>query len=252
MLSTEVFAPEPASRRRRLGAGSFASVDVVQEGPAAYKTVHDASGADELLDEYSHLLRLHRTRKPDSFFAIPRPYGYCDPRARSLLMEEPPYAGPSRRRQRPFLSLSAFDSLSFTTATYVMDRIYELPHAVGDPIREQFYNKDAQSASAPALCRLYFGEVLDGPATRPGRFFNPANFPLDAARYTALAGPLALPPIEDVAAGMGEMLGHLHWQEVDGQDVEFVMGGDGFDGVRFFAIDFNQESELRLTRNFAY
>ena len=54
MSSTEG-SPEPALLRRRLGAGTFATVYVVQEGPSAYKTVHDTGDADQLQNEFNHL-----------------------------------------------------------------------------------------------------------------------------------------------------------------------------------------------------
>ncbi|KAF8067777.1 hypothetical protein FPV67DRAFT_1562051 [Lyophyllum atratum] len=240
MLSTEVFAPEPAPLRRRLGAGSFASVDVVQEGPCAYKSVHDPSGAEELYNEYASLQLIHRTCDPDSFFVIPQPYAFCNLATNSLLVAEPPQVGQPPHR-RPFFSLSAFHDLGFIAPTYVMDRIHSLPQSVGFSIKTLFYNEEAMTATIPSLCRLYFGVVLDGPATRPSRFFNSANFPLDTFRYTALADPLSMPAIETVAAGIGEMLAHIHWNGgADGRDVEFVMGGDGFHGVQFFMRAWNK------------
>jgi hypothetical protein len=41
---------------------------------------------------------------------------------------------------------------------------------------------------------------------------NSTNFPLDGARYTALRTTMdSLPSAEDVAEGMSEMLGRIHW-----------------------------------------
>ena len=49
------------------------------------------------------------------------------------------------------------------------------------------------------------------------------------------------PTVDDIAYGMGEMLGRLHWcGGYDGRDVEFVMGGASFSGVAMQVIDFNQ------------
>lgn len=104
------------------------------------------------------------------------------------------------------------------------------------------------NAMDPTLCRLYFGKVIKelGPGGRPNRFFNSANFPLDVSRYgklleVAVEGDCVYPSVEDVAYGMGEMLGRLHWHAgYDGRDVEFVMGGASFSGVAMYIIDFNQ------------
>ena len=47
--------------------------------------------------------------------------------------------------------------------------------------------------------------------------------------------------MDEIAEGMGEMLGHLHWRGgYDGRDIEFIMGGRGFSGVAMYVIDFNQ------------
>lgn len=92
------------------------------------------------------------------------------------------------------------------------------------------------------LCRVYLRKVY--PAT-PGRFFNSANFPLDAARYNNLREStptnMELPDLLEVAAGMGEMLGRIHFMGgYDARDIEFVLGGDGFSGFSLYVIDFNQ------------
>ena len=104
----------------------------------------------------------------------------------------------------------------------------------------------------PTLCRLYFGKVTKetGPGGRPNRFFNSANFPLDVFRYRKLLevveDAVALyPSVEDIAYGMDEMLGCLHWRiGYDGRDVEFVMGGASFSGVAMYIIDYNQVCRL--------
>ena len=103
------------------------------------------------------------------------------------------------------------------------------------------------NALDPTLCRLYFGKVIKelGPGGRPNRFFNSANFPLDVSRYRKLLevageGNSVYPSVEDIAYGMGEMLGRLHSRVgYDGYDVEFVMGGASFIGVAMYIIDFN-------------
>lgn len=70
--------------------------------------------------------------------------------------------------------------------------------------------------------------------------------PLDVSRYRKLLeavveGDRIYPSVEDIAYGMGEMLGRLHWRAgYDGRDIEFVMGGASFSGVAMYIIDFNQ------------
>lgn len=68
--------------------------------------------------------------------------------------------------------------------------------------------------------------ITDG---RPTRFFNSSNFPLDVARYLRLVetgNAEDYHKIEEIAYGMGEMLGRVHWfGGYDGRDIEFVMGG---------------------------
>ncbi|KAM6497601.1 hypothetical protein JOM56_005549, partial [Amanita muscaria] len=64
-----------------------------------------------------------------------------------------------------------------------------------------------------------------GSGGRPNRFFNSANFPLDVSRYRKLLEVAVdvYPSVEDIAYGMGEMLGRLHWHAGYGRDVEFVI-----------------------------
>ena len=117
-------------------------------------------------------------------------------------------------------------------------------------IREHFYPPRSTvtdsggvqvNVPAPVICRLYFGKEL----LRPSAFVNPVNFPLDAARYDLLRDRydnIDVPPKEEVAGGMGEMLAAIHWKAgFDARDVEFVMSGAPYSGgLRFYVIDFNQ------------
>ncbi|KAI1784387.1 hypothetical protein LXA43DRAFT_901731, partial [Ganoderma leucocontextum] len=109
-------------------------------------------------------------------------------------------------------------------------------------IRVHFYPTRVVSSSnsipLPLMCRLYFGKEL-----RPSAFVDPVNFPLDAARYDLLQdGDDDIPPKDEVAAGMGEMLAVIHWQAgYDARDVEFVIAGaPDSAAVRLYVIDFNQ------------
>lgn len=51
------------------------------------------------------------------------------------------------------------------------------------------------------------------------------------------------PTVDDIAHGMGEMLGRLHWHAgYDDHDIEFIMGGASSGGIAMNVIDFNQVS----------
>lgn len=46
------------------------------------------------------------------------------------------------------------------------------------------------------------------------------------------------------------MLARLHWRgNIDGRDIEWVLGGDGLAGISYFVIDFNQARSLHLYFN---
>jgi hypothetical protein len=89
---------------------------------------------------------------------------------------------------------------------------------------------------------LYFGKTLA--QSKHSKFLNSSNFPIDVSRYRSLlerfpGGKLA--SLEEVTAGMGEMLSKIHWVVgYDGRDIEFVMAGNGQNSVRNYVIDFNQ------------
>lgn len=228
---------------QRLGSGSFASVYMIRGGTVAFKEVHQSHGEETaLLQEYTTLERLYSTCDSDSFFMLPRPYAYCDPK-------DPSPSRVSRvraaGRDGPIVGTASFRP--FTKPTYAMQRVHSLPLPLAKIISNMYFPKEQQQQHiSPTICRLYFGKVLP---QRPGRFFNSANFPLDAARYSAICQEytdeerefIGLPPVEAVAEAMGEMLGRLHvWGGCDARDVEFVLGGDGGDGASFLVIDFNQ------------
>jgi hypothetical protein len=134
-----------------------------------------------------------------------------------------------------------FKALKLDSAAYAMDQVLPLPLSTAIKIRTLFYPPGAGDAAVPSLCRLYFGKALDA---RPSRFFNSANFPLDVSRYRQLLDSAKggdYPSLDEIATGMGEMLGRLHWRcGFDGRDIEFVMGGASFSGVVMNVIDFNQ------------
>ncbi|KAJ7216967.1 hypothetical protein B0H12DRAFT_1032213 [Mycena haematopus] len=97
---------------------------------------------------------------------------------------------------------------------------------------------------SPNLIRLYFGR--DGPERSQSRFINTKNFPMNVTQYNRLHRAMDQDGVaepHEVARGMGEMLGKLHWKYgCDARDVEFVLGeGDG--GVaEYWLLDFNQQT----------
>jgi hypothetical protein len=121
------------------------------------------------------------------------------------------------------------------TAAYALDQVQPLPLNFAEVVRNLFYPDTAKAtAPAPSLCRIYFGKVISevGREGQPHRFFNSSNFPLDVGRYQKVVDADEAgfyPDVEDIAYGMGEMLGRLHRRaRYDGRDIEFFLGGRGF------------------------
>lgn len=138
-----------------------------------------------------------------------------------------------------------------TLVVYDLAALYAakpIPLTTAKIVQSLFYPSDVPHASDPTLCRLYFGKIIQAvsPSGRPNRFFNSANFSLDVARYyeiltIAQQEDCEYPTVEEIAYGMGEALGRLHWcAGYNGRDVEFIMGGASFSGVMMNIIDFNQ------------
>ena len=97
-----------------------------------------------------------------------------------------------------------------------MDKVLPLPTLLKIPI--SMYSPGAGDASIPSLCRLYFGKALDG---LHSRFSNSANRGI-ASCSTATKGD-DYPSSDEIAIGMGQMVGRLHWRsKYDGRDIEFV------------------------------
>jgi hypothetical protein len=233
-----------------IGRGSFASVSVLTGRPVAFKHVILRESAVELKAEFEALRSLYDCCETDSFFGIPRPLAFYDPHQLNsfLLVGGSPPSELRRRPRRSLVTEGDFRLLELDTAAYAMDQVLPIPLLTAKIIRTLFYPPNTPNASGPMLCRLYFGKVIQevAPGGRPNRFFNSANFPLDVSRYrkmldVAVDGDCEYPSVEDIAYGMGEMLGRLHWHAgYDGRDVEFVMGGASFSGVTMYTIDFNQ------------
>ncbi|KAF8223692.1 hypothetical protein L208DRAFT_1445244 [Tricholoma matsutake] len=226
-----------------IGRGSFATVSILSGRPVAFKHVIFTSRTPELKTEFETLRALYDFCNTDSFFAIPRPLAYYDPELSSSFVspEGSPVSKGRSRARRPLVTEVDFKALKLDSAAYAMDQVLPLPLSTALKIRMLFYPPGAGDAAIPSLCRLYFGKALDA---RPSRFFNSANFPLDVSRYRQLLDTAKgddYPSLDEIATGMGEILGRLHWRSgYDGRDIEFVMGGASFSGVVMNVIDFNQ------------
>lgn len=213
-----------------IGRGSFASVCVLTGRPVAFKQVLFPEQALELKAEFETICKLYDLCDTDSFFAIPRPLAFLDPLLPNSYISAT--VSPLQQvRARPFVSHGDFKALGLPNAAYAMTQVLPLPLSTAHLVRTLFYPPGQKEAPLPSLCRLYFGRVLDVPITdgRPTRFFNSSNFPLDVARYLRLVetgNAEDYHKIEEIAYGMGEMLGRVHWfGGYDGRDIEFVMGG---------------------------
>ncbi|OBZ74383.1 hypothetical protein A0H81_05758 [Grifola frondosa] len=227
-----------SNRLERLGAGSFATIFVLHGQAVVYKVVRYPERASELRTEFETLHSLNLCYH-GSVFTLPRAFAYYDPVAKEVTAFPPTPPVRRVREPRTVMKPSSFLRLGLTAPTYVLDRAHILPRDISDIVRELYYPEWAKNTvDQPMLCRLYFGK-----ACRISSFVNPINFPIDATRYMTLFSeePEMLLPIAEIAQGMGEMLGSIHWVAgFDGRDIEFVMGGDGYGGVRYYVIDFNQ------------
>ena len=245
----------------RIGAGSFAAVYASPGRPIAIKVAHSPDDTAQVEWEFASLQAVLAAtqNKPDAFFMVPRPLACYDPQTERLLFPPRPVpiaSSPNVQERTGIRGRLAphprpFNPEFFTglppRPCYVMDRAAPLPPHIARSIRERFYPLVASvqpelalPLPPPLICRLYFGKELQ---LRPRAFVNPANFPLDAARYGLLRSEHDdIPSKEEVAQGMGEMLAVIHWEAgYDARDVEFVMtGAQDSVGVRFYVIDFNQ------------
>lgn len=234
------FAEEP-NAPTKIGSGNFATVYSVRGIPFVFKVIHFPDRTDELRAEVSALHTLYTLCNHDSMFAIPRPIAYYDPATDEFVLL-PTSPGLGRAQDpRPVINGNLFTNAGFNAPAYAMDRAHVLPTQISSSVRDLFYNDEARSQTIepPRMCRLYLGKIL-----RPSESVNSMiNFPIDIARYTTLLRVFEggeLIGLDQVAGGMGEMLGRVHWVAgYDGRDIEFVMAGSGL-GVRYYVLDFNQ------------
>jgi hypothetical protein len=238
---------EPESQQLvRIGAGCFASVFIITGDDAiAFKSVHVDSNADRLLDEFESLKDLYSSCNSDSFFALPRALAHFEPASGALhVIPSSLKIHSSRRQIRSVVSTAAFRPFSDNASppVYAMDRISALAGDYAMYVRDHIYPEKHRAAAAPKLCRLYFGKLPPDPNRRQPMFINSNNYPLYRTYYAELTQHVqGLHSIEEVAEGMGEMLGHIHWRRgFDARDIEFVLGGGSWSSSHFWVIDFNQ------------
>ena len=194
-----------------IGRGSFATVSILSGRPVAFKQVIFSDRTPELKAEFEALRCLYDFCNDDSFFAIPRPLAYYDPAVSASFVSTDSSSGWFQTR-RSFVSEVDFKVVELDDAAYAMDHVLPLPLSTALIIRKLFYPLGQDMAKVPSLCRLYFGKVIDT-SGRTSRFFNSSTFLLDVSRYRRIleAAPGGdYPTVDDIACGMGEMLGLLH------------------------------------------
>ncbi|TDL19071.1 hypothetical protein BD410DRAFT_877283 [Rickenella mellea] len=208
-MSEEV---NPDFKVKSIGKGSFAVVKIYEGRPMAFKEVLNHDEIEKLHAEYQMLKDVYTNCNTDSFFRLTRPLAYYRP-----------------------------------LAEHHAELFQPLPPSLGASIRKHFYPANAPATTPnPSLCRIYFGKEV-----APSRFVNSSNFQLDFARYTALYNEDQaahdddkhyLPSPNEIAHGMGQMIARIHFKGTGytAQDVEFVIGSEGFSAVSLFVIDFNQ------------
>lgn len=172
----------------KLGMGSFGLVFTIQGGPIAFKEIiqNCRLKAEILRREFQTFQVIYNTCREGAFFALPRPFALTDPDAveDQFLAADVGEMEPSPTQQRRPLVSQRFMSI-FSTPTYAMDRVFALPIDVAAFVAQSVFPPNLQGSVARlSICRLYFGK--DYQAAPPSRFFNTENFPLDAARYTAV------------------------------------------------------------------
>ncbi|KLT46358.1 hypothetical protein CC85DRAFT_649 [Cutaneotrichosporon oleaginosum] len=132
----------------------------------------------------------------------------------------------------------------------ILDRIPPVPL----PTAHSFYHHILRrTVPAPNILsiRLLFGVVscTDTTALSDGPL---VDVPLDAVQYTHLP---FVPPIEDVAKGMGHILARMHWGVgIDARGVELILGGCHEDASRpqCWVLDFDKCERWLVYRPLEY
>ncbi|TFK61448.1 hypothetical protein BDN72DRAFT_849677 [Pluteus cervinus] len=231
----------------RIGAGSFGAIYVPSGRQGAIKVAHKVEDSEIVKQEFNALEELFALCERDSLFQFPRPIAYHNPMIPESVVSHLFFSGIQHgRRQSGFDPADYLSGLDVQSAVYIMDRLPILPNKPAHRIRQLFFPE--KSDAHPKLLRLYFGKVFPPPSEKASKFFNSANFPLDVARYNTFKEGIDAPSAEEIASGMGALLSLIHWRAgYDARDIEFVLSGDGWSGLAFYAIDFNQMRKWGMT-----
>lgn len=178
-----------------------------------------------------------RPSQRQATFISPAPLELFDPFTRTVTV--------------PDMTTSSFSSSwdVFDHPTMSIECIPSVPPLVGLAFRSEFFTSEPIRKTptfSSRLLRFYLGRKLPVviEELQPGLR---SDLALDVLRYTrllealTLEGIATLPPLTDVAFGMGKVLAQLHFGVgIDGMDVELVMGGDGRHGLQCYILDYNQ------------
>jgi hypothetical protein len=190
---------------------------------------------EELTVRYNALFKTIQRDEDSAGFISPKALQLCDPFKRTVTSSCNANVPPS----------SSWDV--FEHPTMALEQIPSIPPLVGLAYRSELFSANL-NRSAPAvnirLLRLYLGRELPNHIEELQEGLR-SDLALDVGRYNRLSDALediaVLPPLSNVARGMGTVLSQLHWGVgVDGMDAELVMGGDGLHGLRCWVLDFNQ------------
>ncbi|KAK0215729.1 hypothetical protein IW262DRAFT_1277817 [Armillaria fumosa] len=161
------FNPEP----QQIGRGSFADVYVLVASRVAFKQVQYESNAPQLSTEFEALEHVYATCSSDSFFRLPRPLAYSDPRDarhRPLSLALPKRASPpgpslfrlyfgkdyTNARQSRFINTSVF----FLDVTRY-NQVASCPEGIADWLPNA---QVVAEAMGNMLGRIHFGGGYDG------------------------------------------------------------------------------------------
>lgn len=200
-------------------------------------------------DEVNNIIRSDTQHLPPNLgqttFKSPSPHQIFDPFTRTVKL--------------PGMIITPMSSSwdVFDHPTMALDRIPNIPPLVGLAFRSEFFTKHLASTNPTfvnRLFRLYLGRELPHliQELQPGLR---SDLALDVERYRRLSNALnqegiaSLPPLKDVACGMGRVLAQLHYGVgIDGMDVELVLGGDGLHGLQCYILDYNQCQRWLVSR----
>ncbi|KZT19422.1 hypothetical protein NEOLEDRAFT_1142100 [Neolentinus lepideus HHB14362 ss-1] len=215
-----------SSTSSQIGSGSYSTVTV--KGSVAYKTfTRDFVGGKR---EFEALKVIYTRCSPGAVFFVLKPIAFCE-------QDNDIEAAFENEVIRPAVGTYLEDTKS---PTIPMERISDIPDALKAELGELLGVKPDEAAKI-RICLLGIGRNDAESASKST--VNLTNVLLTADMYTKLAvqsKTIHLPPIEQIASGIGEMVSRIHWKAgYDANDIKFVMGGNGNGGIKLYVIDFN-------------